>query len=84
MKYQVIRDNAAEEELTAIGLAAPDRKAVTRATAWLELRLATNPLNLGESRRSSVERVAFHPPIGIEFEVIEDDRRVVVQAVFSS
>ncbi|HVK11391.1 MAG TPA: hypothetical protein VM597_21660 [Gemmataceae bacterium] len=78
MKYQVVWDRLAEEELAAIWLAASDRNAVTRASEWLERRLAVNPLDLGESRRSSVERIGFYPPLGIEFEVIEDDLRVVV------
>jgi hypothetical protein len=70
--------------LADIWLAAADRTAVTQASAWLEQRLALQPLVLGESRASSVQRVAFHPPLGIEFEVIEDDKRVVVQGVFTS
>jgi hypothetical protein len=83
MKYQILWDSTAEDELTAIWLAAADRTAVTRASAWLDLRLAIHPLELGESRASSVQRVAFHPPLGIEFEVIEDDKRVIVQGEFA-
>jgi hypothetical protein len=32
---------------------------------------------------STVHRLAFYAPLGIEFEVIENDKRVIVQAVFA-
>lgn len=82
MNYEVVWDQVAERELAAAWLAAADRGAVTRAAAWLDRQLAADPLRLGESRASSVHRVAFRPPLGIEFEVIEDDKRVVVRGVF--
>lgn len=82
MKYLVVWDPMAESELTLIWLTASDRNAVSHAVEWLEKHLATRPLELGESRASSVQRVAFWPPIGIEYEVIADDKRVVVQGVF--
>ena len=84
MKYQVIWLPIAEAELATVWLASSSRKAVTTAAAWLDARLSRSPLTLGESRDSSVHRVAFRPPIGIEFEVIEDDKRVIVQGVFDS
>jgi hypothetical protein len=83
MKYQVVWDQLAENELAVQWLAAPDRNAVTRAAAWLEHHLMSDPLHLGESRDSSVHRVAFRAPLGIDFEVIEDDKRVVVRGVFA-
>ncbi len=82
MRYEVIWLPIAETELTTIWLASSKRKAVTTAVAALDVRLSRAPLSLGESRDSSVHRVAFRPPIGIEFEVIEDDKRVIVQGVF--
>jgi hypothetical protein len=84
MKYQVQWDARAERELAALWLAAADRQAVTRAATWFDDQLARSPLELGESRASSVHRTAFHAPLGIEFEVIEDDKRVIVQAVFGA
>lgn len=84
MKYQVTWGDRAESMLAAIWVASTDRTGVSRATAWLESRLSLSPLEVGESRTTSVQRVAFYPPIGIEFEVIEDDRRVVVQGVFAT
>ncbi len=84
MKYVVLWDARAEADLAAIWLAAADRLAVVRAASWIDNHLERSPLRLGESRASSVHRVAFYSPLGIEFEVIEDDKRVVVQAVFAT
>jgi hypothetical protein len=81
MKYEVIWDAQAEADLAAVWLAALDRQAVSRAATWFDNQLAHSPLQLGESRASTVQRLAFYLPLGIEFEIIEDDKRVVVQAV---
>lgn len=80
--YDVGYEKAAEDDLAAIWLAASDRNAVTNACAVIDAALEDDPLSVGESRESSVRRIAFEPPIGIEFEVIEDDKRVVVDSVF--
>lgn len=84
MKYEVYWDARAEADLATVWLGAADRVAVTRAASWFDEHLARSPLKLGESRASSVHRLAFYSPLGIEFEVIEDDKRVIVQAVFTS
>lgn len=75
-------ETAADNDLAAIWMAAPDRNAVTNASNELDQAMADDPLTLGESRESSVRRVAFCPPLGVHFEVIEDDKRVIVEAVF--
>ena len=84
MRYQVAWGPKAEQMLADIWLAASNRTVVTQASAWLERELGYRPLQIGESRTSSVQRVAFCPPLGVEYEVIEDDKRVVVQGVFVS
>jgi len=83
MNYDVRWDATAENELAAIWLAATDRAAVTHAAAWIEGQLVQTPLRLGTPQTSSVHRVAFQHPLGVEFEVIEDDKRVIVRAVFT-
>jgi plasmid stabilization system protein ParE len=83
MNYEVIWDPTAEQELAAAWLSAIDRNALTAAAAWLDERLAESPLALGRPRSSSVHRTAYRSPLGIEFEVIEDDKRVIVRAVFA-
>ncbi len=82
MNYEVFWIAEAEEELAASWLAFPDRNAVTRAANELEKQLRVDPLHTGESRQTSVQRIAFEPPLGIEFEVIEDDKKVRVLGVW--
>ena len=60
----------------------PDRPGVTASMAKFDSVLTFDPLKFGESRDSSLVRVAYSPPLGIEFSVIEDDNRVVF-AVFA-
>ena len=82
MNHEVRYVPDAEAELADIWAASLDRRAVTTAAAWLDHHLARTPLLLGESRTSSVHRVAFHPPLGVEYDVIEDDKLVLVRSVF--
>jgi hypothetical protein len=83
MTYQVDWTPDAENDLAALWAAAPDRRAVTTASGWLDIALAHAPFRLGQPWASSVHRIAGAGPIGIEFEVIEDDKRVIVHAVFA-
>ena len=83
MNYRVTWNPPAEGDLAAIWVAAVDRRAVTDAAAQIDALLAYAPLALGESRTSSVHRVVYHDQLGVEYEVIEDDKRVIVQAVFA-
>ncbi len=83
MSYEVVWGPRAEGMLADAWLDAFDRNAVTEAAANLDLQLAHDPLRLGESRTSSVHRVAYFLPLGVEFEVVEDDKRVIVQGVFT-
>ena len=83
MNYDVVWGPRAENMLAAVWMAAADREAVNDAAAEVDLRLGRDPLRFGESRQSSVHRVGYIPPLGVEFEVIEDDKRVIVQGVFA-
>lgn len=83
MRYNVAWGPRAEAMLAAIWLAAQDRAAVTRSASRLDAQLASDPLHLGESRTSSVHRIAFDSPLGVEFEIVEDDKLVIVQGVFA-
>lgn len=82
MSYRVDWTSAAESDLAALWNAAADRNAVTTASEWLDEHLARDPLRFGEPWASSVHRIAVCDPIGVEFEVIEDDKRVIVHGVF--
>ena len=76
-------DTGSRERPRGLWTAALDRSAVTLASAWLDGQLAIDPLHFGEEWGSSVHRIAVDDPIGIEFEVFEDDKRVLVHGVFA-
>jgi len=82
MNYRVEWGPVVEDHLAAAWVASPDRAAVAAAAHRLDMALSRHPLSVGETRESSVRRVAFDPLLGIEFEVVEDDKRVAVQGVF--
>jgi hypothetical protein len=83
MNYRVDWAPRAEQLLAAVWLAAPNRVAVTAAAAWLDEELANAPLRFGDPIDSSIHRVGSYDVLGIEFEVIEDDKRVIVHGVFA-
>lgn len=83
MNYTVIWIPFAESGLASAWLAAPDRNAVTSAAHRLEQALARNPFAVGESRNASVNRTAIDLPLGIDYEIIEDDKTVRVIRVWA-
>jgi hypothetical protein len=82
MRFTVTLNPPAEQHLAAAWLAAPDRVAVTTAVHELEQRLAADPLNAGESRASSVNRMDIVHPLGFTFDVVVDDATVFVTAIW--
>jgi hypothetical protein len=83
MSYSVVWVRTALNQLAAISVASSDRAGVTSAAHWLERELGRRPLTLGESRTASVVRIAHRRPLGVEFEIIEDDKKVRVLRVWS-
>ena len=83
MSYRVEWTPEAENDLASLWNATTNHNAVTAATAWLDAHLLIDPLHFGQPWTSSVHRIAVRDPIGIEFEVIEDDKRVIVHGVFA-
>ena len=83
MTYSVSWTPTALNALAEIWNDSTDRNAVTAASHWLEESIGRQPIGFGEARNSSVVRIAFHPPLGIEFEIIEDDKRVRVLRVWT-
>lgn len=83
MNYEVIWAATAERLLAECWLAAADRNAVTAAAALLDQLLAGRPLRFGRPLDSSVHRNGSIGCLGVEFEVIEDDKRVIVHGVFA-
>ena len=78
MNYTVIWEPRAENDLTNAWLAATDQLAVTNAAHRLDLALERHPLVIGLPRNSSVNRTAVDLPLGIDYEIIEDDKIVRV------
>jgi len=83
MNYHVEWTSEAENDLAALSNDATDRHAVTAASAWPDAHLAGDPPHFGQPWTSSVHRIAVRESIGIEFEVIEDDKRAIVHSVFA-
>ena len=77
MRYTVVWLPAAVQALAAVWLAAPDRNAVTRAVAAVDRVLAASPNAAGVVVFDTVREYTL-PPLAVEFEVIDADRRVVV------
>ncbi len=70
------------DDLMSIWSVAADPSAVAASSDRIDYHLTFAPLSFGESRESSLRRVAYLAPLRVEYEVIEDDKRVVVQKVF--
>ena len=81
MKYTVVWKQAAEDELARLWTETADRNAVRRAADYMEKLLAMRPLALGESRTGSM-RIAFEAPLGMFYDVSEQDRIVSVVRVW--
>ncbi|MHC4176588.1 MAG: type II toxin-antitoxin system RelE/ParE family toxin [Planctomycetota bacterium] len=81
MSYTVVWKPAAEEELAQLWTDADDRNAVTAAADEIDRLLRSSPHKQGESRRGSV-RVVFIDPIGVFFDVQDQDRLVSVLRVW--
>lgn len=82
MRYTVVWSPDTERELATIWNDATDRQAITDAANLLDRELARDPANLGESRPSGL-RIAHCLPLGIRFQVLDEDRLVRVLAVWS-
>jgi len=84
MNYFVFWTPDAEDGLADAWLAAADRVAVTDASYWIDQRLGQNPFACGVPRDASVNRTVVERPIGVDYEIIEDDKKVRVLRVWSA
>ena len=83
MRYAVVWPERVTDDLMSIWSLATDASAVAASTDRIDYYLTCAPLSFGESRESSLHRVAYLAPLGVEYEVVEDDKRVVVLRVFA-
>jgi hypothetical protein len=79
----VVWTPAAEQELAALWLDSSDRNAVATSAATADALLAVDPSSRGELRFDTV-RFLTVPPLGVDFEVIDDDRIVYVLTAWSA
>jgi plasmid stabilization system protein ParE len=83
VNYTVSWTQQAEDDLARAWLAAEDRNAVTAASNTLDRALASDPYALGIPIGTPQIRTASEPPLAIDFEIIEDDKKVRVLRVWS-
>ena len=83
MTYTVVWKPNAKSRLAAVWLASGDRKAVTAAAHRVDLLLKTDPDTRGTINFDTV-RTLLVAPLGVEFEVIQDDMLVFVLSVWDA
>jgi hypothetical protein len=81
MSYSVVWRPKAEQELAALWLAAPDRKAITTSVHQIDQFLANEPADQGRWL-IGVTRTLIVPPLAVVYEIIEDDRKVSVLTIW--
>lgn len=81
MRYTVIWQPAAEQELANLWMNAEDRQAIAEAADEIDDLLHNDAHELGESKTGWTRRT-FIPPLGVAFEVRQADRMVLVLAVW--
>ncbi len=73
MRYTVVWHRDALDRLATIWMDADDRNAVAHASDEIDRQLATDPLNVGESREH-ILRIFFEWPLGVRYFVSTKDR----------
>jgi hypothetical protein len=82
MKYTVLWQPGAEQQLAEVWVEALDRPAATRAADAIDVRLGQDPARRGESRAAG-RRILLVSPLGVLFRVEPDDRIARVLTVWS-
>ena len=75
MNYEVVLTPQAESLLTQLWLSGRDHEALREALEQANQKLATDPLNAGESR-SGDRRILFADPLALTFSVSQPERLV--------
>jgi hypothetical protein len=77
MQFRVLWAPDAEEKLERLIKDSPDPRTLAAAARAIDQHLLTGPREFGESRYEAM-RVGFVYPLGVQFEVIDDVRTVIV------
>jgi hypothetical protein len=80
VSYAVIWQPTAESMLADIWIHAVDRNAVTVAANQIDVRLANDPFNEGESREEPF-RILFESPLVVDYQIVADAKEVRVLLV---
>jgi len=80
MAFQVTWARSAQDQLTEIWIAAPDRTAIAAAADALDHALRAAPLEFGEERSGRL-RLGFILPLAVMYRISPEDMRVEVVAV---
>jgi plasmid stabilization system protein ParE len=83
MNYTVVWTPTAEKDLAAVWLKAEDRQAITSAADTIDRLLGQNPEGSGDVRFDSVRSLVI-PPLGVDYEVMAEDRLVYALSVWST
>ena len=83
MKFTVVWTPAAQQDLAAVWLDAKNRNTIASAADTIDRLLARDPESLGELRFDTVRTLAI-PPLGVDFEIVDQDRIVYVLSVWNS
>jgi hypothetical protein len=80
--FEVVWRQTALDHLASAWMRADSamRQDITQATQEIDRQLKANPRELGESRASG-QRIFFHPPLGVAFEV--DVEHSLVRVLFA-
>jgi len=81
MKWTLVWQPSADNELIDLWVAAPDQADVTRAANLIEWRLRRDPYSFSESRDDN-SRIMIEPPLALVYDVSDDDCMVTVLAVW--
>ena len=76
MKYTVVWELGAQDELIEIWLRASDRSAVSNSSDWIDRALRIDPESKGHPLGE--HRILVDPPLAASFRVYPDDRMVTV------
>lgn len=80
MKWTVVYRPAAEKDLAELWLSAVDRNAVSAAADRIDLKLKSDPLNMGDTLTAELRSV-IEGPLEVAFQISVLDRVVSVWAV---